>query len=579
MMLSAGWIASRCGRFSRFASPVSPATRKDPRYDILRFGLETDMNSSTAGRLWRAMSRAPRSSMKAAFWWIAGARLRAAMRLRAQIGDRIRFRRTPLEVSSAETQGMPAGICALSGSPADINQALRSTDAGLVLIAGHGCRWCAEALPAVQAAFDADPALIAVHTDALVTDLAGVGTFPLLGSAFDPDHALAIAPMAPALAIRSAALLALGGLATDLPGSEVPDLCLRILDRYGPTALRHVAGFAVIWDASAANEPVEPGIAETVLAARLALARRHVSDADADIEFDRVGALRVRRHLPKPPKVSVIIPTRDRIDLLRPCIEGLLYRTDYQDLEILIVDNGSIQQETLDYFRQLAASGRTRILPMEGPFNFSRLNNAAASVATGSMLLLLNNDISMLEPDWLQRMVAEASRPDVGAVGAKLLYPSGLVQHGGVVLGLKGLAGHAHQFFPGGHRGYLHRLEVTHRVAAVTAACLAVQKEKYWQVGGLDEANFAVALNDVDFCLKLDAAGYRNLMVPAAVLTHHESATRASDRAAGEKPRWMGEVAAFRSRWPGWLDNDPFYHSLLGQDMADFSLPKVRFLR
>lgn len=556
---------------------MPPATRKDPRYDILRFGLDTDMNGSTAARLWRAVSKAPRSSVKAAFWWIAGARLRAAMRIRALIGDRLRFQRPPLEMPSFEAQGLPPDVRELSGAPGEINQALQSIEAGIVLIAGHGCRWRAAALPAVQAAFDADPALVAVHTDALVTGLAGVGTVPLLGSVFDPDHTLALAPMAPALAVRPAAMRALGGLATDLPGVEVPDLCLRILDRHGPAALRHVAAFAVNWDASAANELVEAGFADGVLAARRALARRHVPDAG--IEPDRDGALQIRRPLPRPPRVSVIIPTRDRVDLLRPCIEGLLHRTDYQDLEILIVDNGSILPETFDYFRLLGADGRIRVLPMEGPFNFSRLNNAAARAATGSMLLLLNNDISMLEPDWLLRMVAEASRPDIGAVGAKLLYPSGLVQHGGVVLGLKGLAGHAHQFFPGGHRGYLHRLVVTHRVAAVTAACLAVQKEKYWQVGGLDEANFAVALNDVDFCLKLDAAGYRNLMVPAAVLTHHESATRASDRASGEKQRWMGEVAAFRSRWPGWLDSDPFYHPLLGQDMADFSLPEVRFLR
>lgn len=556
---------------------MPPATRKDPRYDILRFGLDTDMNGSPAARLWRAVSRAPRASVKAAFWWIAGARLRAAMRLRAHLGDRLRFRRPPLEVPSAEAQRLPPGVRELSGSPAGINRTLQSAEAELVLIAGHGCRWRAEAVPAVQAAFDADPALIAVHTDALVTGLAGVGTFPLLGSAFDPEHALALAPMAPALAVRTAALLALGGLATDLPGAEVPDLCLRILAKHGPGALRHVAAFAVNWDASAANEPVEAGFADAVLAARRALARRYAPDAE--VALDAAGAVQIRRALPVPPKVSVIIPTRDRIDLLRPCIEGLLHRTDYPDLEILIVDNGSTRPETFDYFRALAVDQRIRILPMEGPFNFSRLNNAAARAATGSMLLLLNNDISMLAPDWLLLTVAEASRPDVGAVGAKLLYPSGLVQHGGVVLGLKGLAGHAHQFFPGGHRGYLHRLGVTHRVAAVTAACLAVQKEKYWQVGGLDEANFAVALNDVDFCLKLDAAGYRNLMVPAAVLTHHESATRASDRASGERQRWMGEVAAFRSRWPGWLDRDPFYHPLLGQDMADFSVPKVRFLR
>ncbi|WP_244937348.1 glycosyltransferase, partial [Methylobacterium crusticola] len=227
----------------------------------------------------------------------------------------------------------------------------------------------------------------------------------------------------------------------------------------------------------------------------------------------------LRRPLPDPPpRASLIVPTRDRVDLLRTCVESLVARTDWPDLEIVVCDNDSREPATLAYLDALRRSGTARVLPCPGPFNFAAMNNRAAEAAGGDLLVFVNNDVEAFRPDWLRRMAEEALRPAVGAVGAKLLDAEGRIQHGGIVLGTGGLVTHAHRHFPADAPGYLHALRATHRVAAVTAACLAVERGKFLAVGGFDAEAFGVDFNDVDLCLRLEAAGYRTLMVPGAVL-------------------------------------------------------------
>ena len=206
-----------------------------------------------------------------------------------------------------------------------------------------------------------------------------------------------------------------------------------------------------------------------------------------------------------------------------------------------------------------------------GPFNFSALTNAGVAESTGEVLVLLNNDITVIGSDWLERMAREASRPEVGAVGAKLLYPDDRLQHGGVVVGLGGAAGHLYRGRPGDAGGWLDRLQVTHEVSAVTAACLAVSRAKYDAVGGLDEELFPVSFNDIDLCLKLQAAGWTNLMVPGAVLYHHESASRGHDHAGAKQKRAEREAAAFAEKWLPVMRDDPYFHpgfSLLRFDLS-----------
>jgi GT2 family glycosyltransferase len=277
------------------------------------------------------------------------------------------------------------------------------------------------------------------------------------------------------------------------------------------------------------------------------------------------------------PKVSIIVPTRNRSDLLRTCIDGL-GRTDYPDMEVIVVDNGSDDPATLAYLAGLDGAEhpvRHRVLRCPGPFNFSTLNNRAAALAQGELLCLLNNDIEILAPDWLEILARQALRPEVGAVGARLLYPDGRIQHAGVVLGICGGAAHAHRLLAPGEEGYFRRHALPQFVSAVTAACLVVRKDSFAAVGGLDEARFAVAFNDVDLCMRLNAKGWQSFYEPRATLVHHESVSRGFDRDPVGAARMAGELAALKERWgTGDMEGegDPYHHPQLSRFSERFAV-------
>ena len=285
------------------------------------------------------------------------------------------------------------------------------------------------------------------------------------------------------------------------------------------------------------------------------------------------GSCRVRWPTPSPaPLVSLLIPTRDRVEILRPCVDAILARTDYPNFELLILDNQSNCTETLAYMAEVAKDPRVRVLRWNQPFNYSAINNFGARQARGSILGLVNNDIEPINDDWLSEMVRQACREEIGCVGAKLYYPNGSIQHGGVILGLGGVAGHAHRFFPGAHAGYRYRLNLTQNLSAVTAACLLVRKAVFEQVGGLNEEHLTVAYNDVDLCLKVREAGYRNLWTPHAELYHHESVSRGVDDNPRKQARAQREVDYMRRTWGPQLDSDPAYNPNLTLAYEDFSL-------
>ena len=272
------------------------------------------------------------------------------------------------------------------------------------------------------------------------------------------------------------------------------------------------------------------------------------------------------------PRVSVIIPTRNGLDVLRPCLNSLLDRTDYPDLEVLVVDNGSDDPETLGFLDELQQAGRIRVLVDPSPFNYSALNNRAVAQASGDWICLMNNDIEVIQPHWLTQMLAYALRPGVGAVGARLLYPGRRIQHGGVLLGIGGVAGHAHHLMAHDAAGYYCRAQLPQEISAVTAACLLVSKDHYLAVGGLDAENLSVAFNDVDFCLKLVAAGLNNVYAATAVLLHHESVSRGYEDTPAKQARFAAEVAWMKERWGDRLLNDPAYNPNLTLDGEPFRM-------
>jgi GT2 family glycosyltransferase len=268
------------------------------------------------------------------------------------------------------------------------------------------------------------------------------------------------------------------------------------------------------------------------------------------------------------PLVSVIIPTRNQLALLRTCVEGLA-RRDYPQVETIVVDNGSDDRATIDYLAALERNG-CKVLRIPGPFNFSRLNNAAVSEARGDLLCFLNNDVEMVENDWLGLLVRQAVRDDLGAVGARLLYPDGTVQHAGVFTGIGGGAGHGHRFQAEDDAGYFDRARLPQQVSAVTAACLVVKRAKFLAVGGFDEVDFPVAFNDVDLCLKLNAHGWQSFYEPRAMLIHHESKSRGSDAAKSNRVRFAGELAALKRKWHTDSRFDPFHHPHLSRFSEQF---------
>ncbi|MEM7701094.1 MAG: glycosyltransferase family 2 protein [Pseudomonadota bacterium] len=265
------------------------------------------------------------------------------------------------------------------------------------------------------------------------------------------------------------------------------------------------------------------------------------------------------------PKVSVVVATRDRVELLRTCVEGVLRGTNYPALDLIVADNESVEPETLSYMDALASDPRVQIVRWPHPFNYSAINNFAVAHAKGEYICLLNNDIEVLEPEWLTEMVREAVQPGVGAVGARLLYPDRSIQHAGVAIGIGNAAGHAHRGLPEGEPGYFAQALIARGASAVTAACLLVRKEHFDSVGGLDEENLAVAYNDVDLCLKLQATGLRNIYTPLATLIHHESKSRGLDFAPEHLERYMSELKVFQERWETKRAVDPWHHSFLSR--------------
>lgn len=331
------------------------------------------------------------------------------------------------------------------------------------------------------------------------------------------------------------------------------------------------------WPAS-----VPPASAAEVAAVQAHLDRSGVAAA---AQASRLGGVHVRYRVGRsPPLVSLIIPTRNGLALIEPCVGSLLARTTYPAFEVMIVDNGSDDAGTLAYLRQVTADARVRVVSDERPFNYSALNNAAARQCRGELLALVNNDIEVLSPDWLDEMVGHALRPEVGAVGARLWFPDGRLQHAGVVLGLGGVAGHPHRLLARGAPGYLGRAQLTQEFSAITAACMVLRRAVFDEVGGFDEQHLAVDFNDIDLCLRIRRAGYRIVWTPHAELVHHESASRGQRRPVEQQARFEREAATLHQRWGAQLHRDPYYNpnaTLGGRDL-EFSLaaqPRVSLTR
>ncbi len=375
---------------------------------------------------------------------------------------------------------------------------------------------------------------------------------------------------------RRSLVVELGGFREGFEGAQDYDLALRMVDRLERGRIRHIPRVLYHWRVSerstASDMQAKPYALRAAIRAVSDHLKRNALTAEV-VESDLFPhTLRVRYALPlNPPRVSIIIPTRNAHGLVKTCIESIREKTTYANYEILLIDNDSDEPESLACFEALEADG-VRLLRYPHAFNYSKINNFAVEHARGEVLAFVNNDMEVIAADWLEEMLSLALRPGTGAVGARLWYDDDRLQHGGVVLGLGGVAGHAMKYLPKGHPGYCARALLRQNYTAVTAACMLVRREVFEQVGGFDGEHLAVAFNDVDLCLRIHEAGYDNVWTPWAELYHHESATRGTEDTPEKQRRFGKECAWMERRWAGLLKRDPAYNPNLTLAREDFSL-------
>ncbi|MDK1020496.1 MAG: glycosyltransferase [Candidatus Hydrogenedentes bacterium] len=455
------------------------------------------------------------------------------------------------------------------------NSALELATGQFVALLDHDDVLAEHALYMIAETVNKDPDAALIYSDEDKVDAEGKRYEPYFKSDWNPELTLSQNMISHLGVYRREIVERIGGFRIGFEGSQDYDLALRVIEQTEPGHIHHVPHVLYHWRAIpgsvalSQDEKAYPH-ARARQAIKEHLARRGIA---ADVVASRSGAYhRVRYALPDPlPRVSLIVPTRDKVELLSVCIDGVLNGTDYSDLEVIVVDNQSSDPDALAYFRHIKQDPRVRVLRYERPFNFSAINNFAVDHANGTLIGLLNNDLEVIEPSWLKEMVSHAVRPDVGAVGAMLYYPDDTIQHAGVALGLGGVAGHLHYRWPRGTPGYFGRAELVQNCSAVTAACMVMRAEVFREVGGLDADNLPVAFNDIDLCIRIRERGYSIVWTPFAELYHHESASRGSDAAPNASVRFAREVQYMRRRWDAVLEDDPFYNPNLSLSPEDGS--------
>ena len=355
-----------------------------------------------------------------------------------------------------------------------------------------------------------------------------------------------------------------GGEDSAFDGAQDYDLILRLAEQ--AKKVLHIPKVLYLWRGHSASTASgiaqKPGAIDAGRRALQAHLQRVGLDGTAEAQKRHPGAYRVRYEVEGEPRVSVLIPNSDHSDDLARCLLSLRKKSGWDNLEVLVVDNNSTDPATQDFYSEAkSVYNALQVLYWEGEFNYSAINNFAARSATGEHLLLLNNDVELLSEGFVREMLSYSQRPDVGAVGAMLYYPDDTVQHAGLIVGIGGTAGVSHKGHQRGDGGDMFRLCTTQNVSAVTGAALMVKRSLYEEVGGLDEEAFAVAFNDVDFCLRLREKGLWNVFTPFARAYHFESKSRGYDTEGEKKQRFDREAAAFREKWAGVLETgDPFYN-------------------
>lgn len=465
------------------------------------------------------------------------------------------------------------------------NSALELAEGEFLCLLDHDDKLAPHALYLMASAIRAYPDKDLFYSDEDKIDAEGRRFEPYFKPDWNPDLFLSYNFFNHFGAFRTCLVRELGGFRVGYEGAEDYDLVLRAISRVGHAKIHHIPHVLYHWGVVPGSAAVSHAEKPYALPAAIRAVSEHLADqhiyAEVTESSPGTGTLRVRYALPDPPpRVSIIIATRDGYALLRQCLDSIYSKTTYLNFEVLVVDNGSEDPLVLDYLQTLQASRGVRVLRDERPFNYPALNNAAARQAEGELLCLMNNDVEVISRDWLGEMASQALRPDIGIVGCRLWYPDDTLQHAGVILGLGGVAGHAHHRLDRTQRGYFSRAQLVQNYSAITSACAVVRASVFWEVGGFNE-RLAVAFNDTDLCVRIRNAGYRNLWTPYAELYHCESASRGYEDTREKKERFEREKAIMRQYHGDTLLNDPAYNPNLALERQDYTLaypPRINVL-
>ena len=442
------------------------------------------------------------------------------------------------------------------GVDSALEEALALSDGDYIFFLGSQDKLAPTALYFVLHAVNDDPEARLIYTDEDTLDSAGFRINPhfkpdwnwqlLLGRNYVSD-----------LCVYRADLIKSLDFSASFEGPHLYDLLLRCAEKITPGQIRHIP--RVLYHRRAPLGTLGPESAARAVQEHL---KRQGIAAEVTLQINQ-NYRRVRYVIPGVrPSVSIIIPTRDMSQLLRPCLESILEKTTYSPFEIIVVDNGSRDAATLNYLAEVSRDSRVHLLRLDEEFNYSRLINLGVQNSEAEFVALVNNDVMVINPEWLEEMVSQAMQPGIGAVGPRLLYPDGRIQQAGVILGagLHGVAEVAHRGLPKGDQGYFGRAALAQELSAVGAACMLVRRSAYLEVGGFDEENLKIAFNDIDFCLKLLERGARILYTPYAELYHHEHASRGSEYTAANEQRFTREIEFMKKKWKETLLTDRNYN-------------------
>ena len=457
------------------------------------------------------------------------------------------------------------------------NTAIELATGEFIALFDHDDVLMADALYENAVLLNARPDLDMIYSDEDKIDEAGLRREAFFKPDWSPEAFLSRNYTCHLGIYRRSLIVDIGGFRPEFDGSQDYDLALRLTEK--TDRIGHVPRILYSWRmhrvSAAGNTGAKPYAALAgKRALEEALARRGLAARIDDVD-EYPGNFIVRYEVRDPERVSVIVPTRDHGEDVDRCLHSLFERTTYPNYEVLLVDNGSTDRASLAAFEawKEREPDRFRVVPYDVPFNYSQINNYAVAQSTGTYVLLLNNDTEIITDDWMTAMVEQAQHEQIGAVGGKLLYADDTIQHAGVIIGLHGLAGHGHRLFPADAPGYFVALKTVNNFSALTAACLMVRRSVYDRVGGLDE-ELTVAFNDVDFCLKIQQAGYRNVYLPHVVLYHFESKSRGFDTTPEKIARMNSEHDLMEVRWQVSSLVDPCYNPNLTLDDWNYS-PRV----